>query len=246
MGWWSLCYGDGYIETLIIYSLVANPEIVVKKIQPVIDGKTDSLSNQHAFFSDNSPGLRFSSEGWMHHSPDALIEANNSKLLYDLTIEKVMRGIPTFSISIRKFMRAYLESLSKNPRQIKTMTEEIFTRDDWVYSAWFPMPNTYILLSPEFDREGLNFAEFDVSFWTGKQLICVQLNQSKTMIKSKRRKIEYLESTHPNLKIIEIPSDRVPHSDFPDNLFDDNFNHFWRDLSLPYGPTTQPTFTFTT
>ena len=93
-----------------------------------------------------------------------------------------MRGIPTFSISIRNFLKAYLESVSKNTRQIKTMTEEIFTRDDWVYSAWFPMPNTYILLSPEFDREGLNFAEFDVSFWTGKQLICVQLNQSKTMI----------------------------------------------------------------
>ena len=245
MGWWSLCYGDGYIETLIIYGLVANPEIVVKKIQPVIDGKTHSLSNQHAFFSDNSPGLRFSSEGWMHHSPDALIEANNSKLLYDLTIEKVMRGIPTFSISIRKFVNAYLEYVSKNIRQIKTTKEEVFNQDDWVYSAWLPMPNTNILLASEFDSGGLNFAEFDVSFWTGKQLICIQLNQSKTMIKSKRRKIEYLESTHPNLKIIEIPSDRVTHSDFPDKLFDDNFNHFWRDLSLPYGPTTQSTFTFT-
>ena len=246
MGRRSLCHGDGYIETLVIYGIVSDPETVAKKIRPLPEGASYDLSNQHALFTENSPALRLSSEGWMHFSPNALIEASNFQLLYDLTIEKIMRGIPPFSQSTRIFINSYLKFMSKQTREITTTDSDadIFSQEDWIYSIWLPMPNTNILLSPGFNNEELNFAEFDLSFWTGKKLICIQLNQSNTPVKSKRNRIEYLGSTHPHIKIIEIPSNRLTNIDpaFPDDLFDENFSRFWRGLKLPQGPNTQPIF----
>ena len=62
------------------------------------------------------------------------------------------------------------------------------------------------------------------------------------MVKSKREKIEYLGSTHPHIKIIKIPENRLTNikTTFPDDLFDKHFSYFWRGLKLPQGPNTQP------
>ena len=248
MGRRALRYGDGYIKTLVIYGLISDPEAVAKNILPVQNGCFNDLSNQHAFFKKGSPALRLSSEGWMHRSPDALNEASDSQLLYDLTIEKIMKGIPPFSKSTRTFINSYFKfMLEQIPKiSVQNSDAEIFTQSDWIYSTWLPMPNTYILLSTEFNNERLNFAEFDLSFWTGKQLICIQLNQSNTIIRSKQNNRELLKSTHPHIKIIEIPSDCF-NSDtpiFPYDLFDEKFSHFWHGLKLPQGPNTQPMFEF--
>ena len=247
MGWRSLCYGDGYIETLIIYGLVSDPETVAKKIRPIPGGSSYELSNQHALLTENSPALRLSSQGWMHFSPDALIEANNSKLLFDLTVEKIMKGIDPFSQSTRVFIDSYFKFMSEQTRKIvpNNNTEEIFTQSDWIYSTWLPMPNTNILLSTKFNNEDANFAEFDLSFWTGKELICIQLNQSTTMVKSKQNKREFLMNTHPDIRIIEIPPNRLSNvkTTFPSELFDENFNQFWNGLQLPQGPNTYPILT---
>ena len=248
MGRRALRYGDGYIETLVIYGLISNPESVAKNVLPLQDGCFRNLSNQHAFFKKNSLALRLSSEGWMHRSPDALTEASNSQLLYELTIEKIMRAIPPFSISTKIFIKSYFKFMLEQIPKISVQNSdlEVFTQGDWIYSTWLPMPNTYILLSHEFNNDRLNFAEFDLSFWTGKQLICIQLNQSSTIVKSKRNNRELLKSTHPHVKIIEIPSDCFNNDTptFPHDFFDINFSEFWHGLKLPQGPNTKTMFEF--
>ena len=247
MGWWTLRYGDGYIETLIIYGLVNNPSTLAKKILPLQDGTLYELSNQHAFFTEKSPALRLNCEGWLHHSSNA-IEANNSELLYNLTIEKIMRNILPFSQSTRIFIKSYFDFMLEQTKKIaiNELNSEIFNQGDWIYSAWLPMPNTHILLSPEFKNKKFKFVEFDLSFWTGEQLICIQLGQSNTLIKSKMEKREQLESAHPHIKIIEIPINRFTGNNkpFPSDLFSENFNHFWRGLRLPLGPNMQPVLEF--
>ena len=108
------------------------------------------------------------------------------------------------------------------------------------------MPNTHILLSPEFNNEKFEFVEFDLSFWTEGQLICIQLGQPNTLIKSKMEKRKQLEFAYPGINIIEIPINRFTENEklFPSDLFSENFNYFWRGLKLPKGPNTQPILEF--
>ena len=247
MGWWALRYGDGYIETLIIYGLVNDPSALAKKILLLQDGTSTQLSNQHAFFNENSPALRLNCSDWLQHSSNA-IEVNNSELLYNMTIEKIMRNILPFSYLTRIFIKSYFDFMLEQTKKIfiNEAELEIFNQQDWVYSAWLPMPNTHILLSPEFNNEKFEFVEFDLSFWTEGQLICIQLGQPNTLIKSKMEKRKQLEFAYPYINIIEIPINRFTENEklFPSDLFSENFNYFWRGLKLPKGPNTQPILEF--
>lgn len=111
-------------------------------------------------------------------------------------------------------------------------SDDIFAVEDWIYSAWLPLPHAHIQLPT-------GFAELDTAFWTGEQLIGVQVEQTGSIAKSKREKLVYLEEHHPQIKIISIPRDGLLESGdgFPSDLFGEDFSCFWKGLTLPQGPS---------
>lgn len=252
MGGWPLCDGDGHIETVIVYGLVTNPETVTAELAPLPADDRFLLSNRYAVISETAPALRLSSAGWIDLTPASLVGIESKELLFELCKEKIVARIQPFSTRIRLFVERYLEFMKA---QLVTYASElgselenddIFTTEDWIYSAWLPLPHAQIQLppefgpefSPEFGADAANFAELDVAFWTGDQLIGVQVEQTGSMIKSKRKKLAALVDQHPRFKLISIPRDKLSETDpnFPGELFDETFSCFWRGINMPQGP----------
>ena len=202
------------------------------------------LSNRYAVISETAPALRLSSAGWIDLTPASLVNIESTEMLFEHCREKIVTRIQPFSKRIRLFVERYLEFVKG---QLATYASElesddIFTAEDWIFSAWLPLPHAQILLAPEFKEGAPGFAELDVAFWTGDQLIGVQVEQSGSMIKSKRDKLTYLVDHHPQIKIIPIPRDRLSENErsFPGDLFDETFSKFWQGITLPQGPDPSP------
>jgi hypothetical protein len=248
----SLCHGDGYIDlfpqTVVVHGLVENPSTVVAELEGLEVGGSLILSNRYALFSPNSPGLRLNSAGWIDLTPVGLIDIISTELLYALTREKVLARISPFSKRIRLFVESYLSFIWKQIESLDKPNEdaEVFTHEDWVYSAWLPMPHAHILLPPDNVGSEISFAEFDIVFWTGEKLVCVDVEQSGSILPSKRAKRKFLEASHPQVDVVSIDRELnadVTLNNFPGHLFDKTFGCFWNGLDLPQGPCPSPIFT---
>jgi hypothetical protein len=234
---------------------VTNPATVIAELGPLPEDESVLLSNRYAVISETAPALRLSSAGWIDLTPASLVNIDSPELLFELCKEKIVTRIQPFSKRIRLFVERYLEfmqaQLVRHASELASELEsdDILTAEDWIYSAWLPLPHAQIQLpaefGPDFGAGDENFAELDVVFWTGDQLIGVQVEQAGSMIKSKREKLDYLKEHHPQIKIVSIPRDKLSESatnfpDFPGDLFDETFSCFWRGLSLPQGPNPSP------
>ncbi len=244
MGRRPLCDGDGYIETQIIFGLVTNPATVAAGLVALSEGEPFLLSDRFAVLSENSPALRLSSAGWINTTPASLVDIDSTEMLFELCKEKIIARTSPFSKRVRLFVERYLDFMKAQTEiySLELEGDEIFTAEDWIFSTWLPMPHAQIQLPPEFSGDEPSFAEFDMAFWTGRQLIGIQVEQRNTMIKSKREKLDYLEGHHPQIKIISIPRDRLTENEegFPHDLFDEAFSKFWQGLTLPHGPNPSP------
>ena len=241
MGWWHLCFGDGYIETLIIYGRVTNPDTVAVGIINKSRDDRVLLSENHALLSPETPGLRFSSSGWFDLRSVGQLEINTFELLLAITKEKILSRISPFSIIIRIFVERYIEFLCEQTNKInKTPPEkEIFGSKDWVFSGWLPIPHPQILLSNDLNLNKMSFIEFDICFWTGHELICLYINKRNTKLKSEQKKIDFLIKKNVKIRIITIPEDKIKTLDskFPSDLFNNSFLKYWDELDLPHGPS---------
>jgi len=205
------------------------------------------LSNRSAVISETAPALRLSSAGWIGLTPASLMAIDSRELLFALCKEKIVTRIQPFSTRIRLFVERYLEFMRA---QLETHASElenddILTTEDWIYSAWLPLPHAQIQLPAEFGGGDANFAELDVAFWTGDQLIGVQVEQTGSMVKSKRERLASLVDQCPRFQLISIPRDKLSEteSNFPDDLFNESFSCFWRGINLPQGPNPSPILT---
>jgi hypothetical protein len=234
LGGRALCDGDGHIETVVVYGLITNPETVTGELEPLPTGETFLLSNRFAIFSETAPALRLSSAGWIDLTPNSLIGIDTPELLFELCKEKIIARIQPFSKRIRLFVERYFEFMKAQIAEHASEldSDDIFAVEDWIYSAWLPLPHAHIQLPT-------GFAELDTAFWTGEQLIGVQVEQTGSIAKSKREKLVYLEEHHPQIKIISIPRDGLLESGdgFPSDLFGEDFSCFWKGLTLPQGPS---------
>ena len=221
-----------------------NPATVFAELQTLAAGANVSLSGRHALISEDTPAVRLSSAGWIDLTPAGLIDVTSTELLYGLALEKIMTRISPFSKWVRLFVERYFAFMAARITSLDQPdpTSEIYTREDWIFSTWLPLPHAQILLPPESGQDEPAFAEFDMAFWTGNRLVCVLLAQSGMMLKSKRDKISRLEHSHPQLQIVSVPREAVSDAkpDFPGDLFGEDFINFWRDLELPQGPSPSP------
>jgi len=231
-------------KTLVLYGECSNPLTALETIN-IPPGETSyELSSSYAVLSPSSPGLRFSSSGWLGISTRQMLDAQSTEELFQICRERIINRTSQFSVLLRLFLESYFDFLhsqiekNKNKLGPENVEDEIFNYKDWIFSAWLPLPQARILLPPKFMDNKPSFAEIDLAFWIEGKLIGVVIDGGETPIKSRKKKLDYLVEKHPQLWVIKVPRDKLEEDTFPIDLFPNSFSYFWRTLTLPHGPFT--------
>ena len=231
-------------KTLVLYGQCSNPLTALETISIPPEGNAFKLSRNYAVLSPSSPGLRFSSSGWLEISTRQMLNVQSTESLFQICRERIINRTSQFSVLLRLFLESYFDFLHsqiekhKNELEPENVEDEVFIYKDWIFSAWLPLPQAHILLPPEFMDNKPSFAEIDVAFWIEGQLIGVVIDGGETPIKSRQKKLDYLVEKHPQLWVIKVPRDKLEEDTFPIDLFPNSFSYFWRTLTLPHGPFT--------
>lgn len=261
MGRWPLYFGNGHLNetnvavstfptnlmsktepgSLIIYGQVSDPGRVYSAL-PELEGNERSLTRQYALITDKTPGFRLSSSGWMLLPLDQRMMLSTIDEMFLLCREKVMQGASQFARPTRQFLESYLDAIASavnvsNKELLTNATDrEIYTAQDWVFSAWLPLPNAHILLPPDYGSKTPEFAKIDVVFWQGGRIVGVEIEGSSTPLKSQRRKLDYLCAHHPLFDIVRLSSAQVQAGTFRLDMLPLAFSRFCDGLTLPLGP----------
>ena len=228
-------------ETLIVYGNVTEPERVLAELEGSAD-ELKPLTNRYALLAPSIDDLRLSSLGWIDITMEQRMALTNARDLFQFCRGKILRGVSQFAKPTNQFIVTYLDFVWS---QIKTYkgeledsvgTSELFGIEDWVFSAWLPLPHANILLPREFEPGAPQFAEIDIVFWHKGRIKAVVIEGTSTPIKSKKYRREYLCENHPFLDLISVNKDCVAKGHFPKDAFSVSFCHYWRDLTLPIGP----------
>jgi len=231
-------------KTLVLYGQCSNPLTALETISIPPDDNAFELSSNYAVLSPSSPGLRFSSSGWLEISTRQMLNVQSTESLFQICRERIINRTSQFSVQLRLFLESYFNFLhsqiekNKNKLEPENVEDEIFIYKDWIFSAWLPLPQAHILLPPKFMDNKPSFAEIDIAFWIEGQLIGVVIDGGETPIKSRKKKLDYLVEKHPQLWVIKVPRDKLEEDTFPIDLFPNSFSYFWRTLTLPHGPFT--------
>ena len=231
-------------RTLIIYGQCSNPVTTFENISIPPGDNAFELSSSYAVLSPSSPGLRFSSSGWLEISTRQMLNVQSTESLFQICRERIINRTSQFSVLLRLFLESYFDFLHsqiekhKNELESENVEDEVFIYKDWIFSAWLPLPQAHILLPPKFMDNKPSFAEINIAFWVEGQLICVVIDGGQTPIKSRKEKLDYLVEKHPQLSIVTVPRDKLEEDTFPIDLFPNSFSYFWRTLTLPHGPFT--------
>ncbi|MFY0615238.1 MAG: hypothetical protein JXQ99_27160 [Hyphomicrobiaceae bacterium] len=225
--------------SLIIYGQVIDPGRVYAALKEQ-QGPASSLTRQYALVTDQMPGLRLSSSGWMLLPLDQRMMLSTIDELFLLCREKVMQGAPQFARPMRQFLESYLDAIAAaidvNNELQNAPDDEIYTAIDWIFSSWLPLPNAHILLPSDDDSQTPEFAKVDVAFWQGARIVGVVIDGSSTPLKSERRKLDYLCAHHPHFDLVRLTSTDIQIDTFRLNMLPPAFSQFCDGLTLPLGP----------
>ena len=158
-------------KTLVLYGQCSNPVTTFENISIPPGDNAFELSSNYAELYPSSPGLRFSSSGWLGISTRQMLNVQSTEELFQISRERVINCTNQFSKLIRLFLESYFDFLHsqiekhKNELEPESVEDEVFIYKDWIFSAWLPLPQAHILLPPDFMDNKPSFAEIDVAFW---------------------------------------------------------------------------------
>ncbi|MEK9967175.1 MAG: hypothetical protein VW582_12545 [Rhodospirillaceae bacterium] len=195
------------------------------------------LGDSHARIAPGMPAFRLSSPGWADFATRDLELVTSGERLFELVREKLNTKLPTFAVRLRQFVDLYVDhGLRAVADEFGSETGPLVTAEDWIYSAFLPLPNARVEIP---DSGPSEFAEFGVFFWTGERAIGVLLEPAASIIGRKRRNLDRLAEAWPSLTVIEAARDRFPGDDsvFADDLLPPELMRFWDGLDMPQGPS---------
>lgn len=181
--------------------------------------------------------MRLSSPGWARFAARDLELVTSGDRLFEIVQEKLNTKLPTFAVRLKRFVDLYLIDARRRTREkLAGQATEFMTPDDWIYSAFLPLPHARIQIP---GGQGTDFAELSVLFWTGESAVGVLMDPASSRIGSKRRNLARLQEYWPDLKLVELSTDRFKPDDerFPGDLFPPALLNFWEGLSMPQGPS---------
>jgi len=201
------------------------------------------MQTNYAEIAEGSPPLRLSTPGWVNFSLNSLRGVDSTEHLFELTKEKIVTRIQPFAKRVRHFVECYFDfmkdRIAANFDQMPP--DPLITPLDWIFSVWLPLPHAKVLVSPHAREKPAQIVEFDLVFWTGTELLGIQVEQKGTMIGSERAALERFIAEQPQFKLIYVARDQFPDDGlkFPVEIFDDDFLNFWSGIDLPKGPPLQ-------
>lgn len=228
-------------RTLIVYGTVRDPARALTDIVGRAAGPA-SLTAHYALIGDDVPDLRLCSPGWIEIGPEERLELPNPEDLFLLCREAIGHSASPFSLSVRRFLEAYLDFVSSEVEaardELDTAVdgEEVFAHKDWLFSAWLPLPHARILLPPAYPGEAPQFAEFDVAFRRRGRIIAVLIDGAGTPVKSVRARRDYALAHHPAIDLVTLEKESLENGTFADTAMRRMFSRFWDGLTLPVGP----------
>lgn len=228
-------------QTLIVYGLFGDPARVLAQLVAARQN-FPPLANRYAVISSSTRDIRLSSPGWMHIDLNQRLALVTSEELFVVCRERLLKNTPPFSGPTRLFLNHYLEFVkdevaSKRQTLIPFQPEtEVFTYQDFAFSAWLPLPEARILLPPDFDDDGPAFAEVNLAFWQRGRIVAILIEGTGTPVKSRRRKLDFLRKNHPYLELVRVQKDQLRSGAFPIDRFPESFARFWEGVDLPIGP----------
>jgi len=201
------------------------------------------MQTNYAEIAEDSPPLRLSTPGWAKFSLNSLRGVDSTELLFELSKEKIVTRIQPFAKRVRLFVERYLDFM-KDRIAIsfdQMPPDPLITPLDWIFSAWLPLPHAKVLVSPDSRETPVQIVECDLVFWTGTELLGIQVEQKGTLFGSKRAALERFTAEQPQFKLIYVARDQLPdyRQKFPAEIFDENFLNFWSGIDLPKGPPLQ-------
>lgn len=228
-------------RTLIVYGAIRDPARVLADVVGRSAGP-QPLTGHHALVDNDVPDLRLSSPGWIEISPEERMELPSPENLFLLCREAIRHSASQFSLSVRRFLEAYLDFVSAEVEaardELETAAdgEEVYACKDWVFSAWLPLPHARILLPPAYAGGAPEFAEFDIAFRKRGRIIVVQIDGAGTPVKSVRARRDYVLAHHPALELVTLDKSSFVDGTFADETVRSMFSRFWDGLTLPVGP----------
>ncbi|MCS5598901.1 MAG: hypothetical protein NZ707_04030, partial [Rhodospirillales bacterium] len=142
-------------KTLVLYGECSNPLTALETISIPPGDNAFELSSNYAELYPSSPGLRFSSSGWLEISTRQMLNVQSTESLFQICRERIFNRTSQFSKLIRLFLESYFNFLHsqieihKNELEPDNVEDEIFIYKDWIFSAWLPLPQAHILLPPK-------------------------------------------------------------------------------------------------
>jgi hypothetical protein len=223
--------------------MVTNPETVLNQYHDAGRPPSFALQTNYAEIAVGFSSLRLSTPGWANFPLSGLRGIDTTELLFELSKEKIVTRIQPFAKRVRLFVERYFDFMTNHiaANFDQLPSDPLIKPLDWIFSAWLPLPHAKILVSPDDREKPAQIVEFDLIFWTGVDLIGIQVEQKGTLVKSKREAFERFTEEHPQFKLISVTRDQLPDDkpEFPDKIFDENFLNFWSGTDLPKGPPLQ-------
>lgn len=187
--------------------------------------------------------LRLNSGGLEFGEPPPLPEMPKVSEQLDYLLAHFQRYCSLWDKHQRAFLERYFaviySHIMENQQElIQSLVRfgNLYRFDQWAFSALRPLPRAHLLAPENSDSSELAMVRVDVAFWTGFEIVAIDLIGSETRGKAQDRRRERLIRN--GVKVIEIPHgilDESHSNEFRGSLPSD-FYRFWEMEALPSGP----------
>jgi hypothetical protein len=231
----------------LVYGAIRDPAAAARHALADLHRSGLALGPSAATIEPGQPALRLNSHGWLSLQPQLAGELATHADRIRQCKAGLAKSVPLFAGPLQVFLDSYFAFLERSVASRREALEAKLTTAglparggildyrDWMYSAFLPLPNAYVLLESERANNPQSFARIDCAFWTGTTLLAVLFETRNMPLPSERRAIEQLAAMAPLVEIIRIPAAALDDPAALDGQLGKQLSAFADQAELPYG-----------
>jgi hypothetical protein len=227
----------------LVYGAIRDPAAAAHHALADLHRSGLPLGPSAASIEPDQPALRLNSQGWLSLQPQRAGELATHADRIQMCKAGLARSVPLFAGPLEVFLESYFDFLQRSIELRREALEAkltaaglparggIFDYRDWMYSAFLPLPNAYVLM----DNDSRALARVDCAFWTGEALLAVLFETRSMPLPSERRAIEQLAAMTPLVEIVRIPAAALDDPTVLGGRLGKQLFAFADQAELPYG-----------